>query len=110
LAPLWLLSWQQTPQRSPSWTSVDPFHIRQRLDQYLLAPVLAALPHNHHLRKLDLSYNHMSEAFAREQLLPAARSNTSLRELFLCGPDDGVARPLSAAAEEAMELVRSRAR
>jgi hypothetical protein len=72
--------------------------------------VLAALPHNHHLRKLDLSYNHMSEAFAREQLLPAARSNTSLRELFLCGPDDGVARPLSAAAEEAMELVRSRAR
>jgi hypothetical protein len=98
---------------APAFTKLDvrgPFHIRQRLDQYLLAPVLAALPHNHHLRKLDLSYNHMSEAFAREQLLPAARSNTSLRELFLCGPDDGVARPLSAAAEEAMELVRSRAR
>lgn len=98
---------------APAFTKLDvrgPFHIRQRLDQYLLAPVLAALPHNHHLRKLDLSYNHMSEAFAREQLLPAARSNTSLRELFLCGPDDGVARPLSAAAEEAKELVRSRAR
>jgi hypothetical protein len=46
-----------------------------------LAPIVAALPLNRHLHKLDFHSNGMSEAFAREQLLPAVRANTSLRVL-----------------------------
>jgi hypothetical protein len=46
-----------------------------------MAPLLQALPHNTHLRKLDVSHSHMSEAFARDVLLPAVRANASLRSL-----------------------------
>jgi hypothetical protein len=46
-----------------------------------LAPLVDALPRNRHLRSLDVFYNDMSKAFARERLLPAVRANTSLREL-----------------------------
>ena len=68
-----------------------------------LAPIVEALALNHHLRKLDVSFNDMSEAFAREQLLPAVRSNTTLCKLTC---HDDVPRP---AAVEAKELVRLRA-
>jgi hypothetical protein len=68
-----------------------------------LAPILQALPLNRHLRVLDLHSNGMSEAFARERLLPAVRANTSLQSLkcadYFSGP----------AAAEAEELVRRRA-
>ena len=68
-----------------------------------LAPIVEALALNHHLRELDVSRNVMSEEFAREQLLPAVRANTTLCELkcrnFLPGPP---------AAVEAEELVRHR--
>ena len=40
-----------------------------------------ALALNRHLRDLNLLGNGMSEAFARERLLPAARANTMLRKL-----------------------------
>jgi hypothetical protein len=40
-----------------------------------------SLPHNMHLRELDCSHNGISEAFARDVLLPAVRANTSLRRL-----------------------------
>jgi hypothetical protein len=46
-----------------------------------LRPLFEALPANSHLQELDCSYNEMSEAFARDVLLPAVRANTSLRTL-----------------------------
>jgi hypothetical protein len=68
-----------------------------------LTPIVQALPLNHHLRELDMSENSMSEAFARERLLPAARANTSLRELKCITCPSG-----PRAAAEAAELVRLR--
>ena len=44
-----------------------------------LAPIVEALPLNHHLRELNCRDNGMSEAFARQRLLPAVRANTSLQ-------------------------------
>ena len=66
-----------------------------------LAPIVEALVLNHHLRALNLCFNGMSEAFARDQLLPALRANTTLRWFAL---DDYSGPP----AAEAEELVRRR--
>jgi hypothetical protein len=71
-----------------------------------LAPIFEALALNSHLCTLDVGrHNGMSEAFARERLLPAVRANTTLR-LLTCanGLDD---EPVPAAAE-AEEMVRLR--
>jgi hypothetical protein len=51
-----------------------------------LRPLLEALPANAHLRVLDCSRNDISDAFARDVLLPAVRANTSLRRLH-AGPN-----------------------
>ena len=67
-----------------------------------LAPIVEALALNRHLRFLNLRYNDMSEAFAREQLLPAVRANTTLRALHC------VDRERPQAAAEAEEIVRRR--
>ncbi len=65
-----------------------------------LAPIVEALPLNRHLRELDVRGNDMSEGFAREQLLPALRANTTL---FACGEYDS-----GPATTKADELVRRR--
>jgi hypothetical protein len=53
-----------------------------------LAPIVEALALNRHLRELDVrdaTYgNRMSEAFARERLLPALRANTTLCDFRRC--------------------------
>jgi hypothetical protein len=67
-----------------------------------LAPIFEALALNRHLRKLSCQNNSMSEAFARERLLPAVRANTTLQELQ-CG--DYCSGP---AVTKAEELVRRR--
>jgi hypothetical protein len=54
-----------------------------------LGPLMEALPRNTHLRKLMCGFNgpinndhaRVTEAFARERLLPAVRANTSLLQL-----------------------------
>ncbi len=46
-----------------------------------MAPLLEALPRNTHLRELNIAGNYISEAFARDVLLPAVRANASLRVL-----------------------------
>jgi hypothetical protein len=69
-----------------------------------LAPIVEALTLNHHLHELKLHTNYLSEAFARERLLPAVRANTTLRALDCLGY--GETEP--AAAAEAEELVRRR--
>ncbi len=46
-----------------------------------LGPLFDALPANAHLRTLRFRYSQLSDAFARERLLPAVRANSSLREL-----------------------------
>jgi hypothetical protein len=67
-----------------------------------LTPVVEALPLNRHLCGLDMGDNRMSEAFARERLLPALRANTTLRELICANYES---RPTAVEAE-AEELVR----
>jgi hypothetical protein len=47
-----------------------------------LGPVLDALTRNTHLRKLDVTDNQLTEAFARDRLLPAVHVNVSLRRLI----------------------------
>jgi hypothetical protein len=72
-----------------------------------LAPIVEALPLSRHLRMLDVGGNGMSEAFARDRMLPALRSNTTLRKFTCAGqvwtPPDG-----PGAAEEAEGLVLRR--
>jgi hypothetical protein len=46
-----------------------------------LRPLFDALPRNTHLRALECQRNDMSEAFARDVLLPAVHANTSLNWL-----------------------------
>jgi hypothetical protein len=46
-----------------------------------LRSLFEALPHNTHLRTLSCLHNGITEAFARDVLLPAVRANTSLRKL-----------------------------
>jgi hypothetical protein len=66
-----------------------------------LRPLFDALPANTHLRKLNCGDNALSDAFARDALLPAVRANSSLRELKTWLQSD--------AAREAGALVRRRA-
>ncbi len=63
--------------------------------------MLDALPTNTHLRTLNCGDNQLSGAFVREQLLPAVRANSSLRELKTAKHSD--------AAREAEALVQRRA-
>ena len=46
-----------------------------------LGPLFDALPCNNYLRELDCTMTGMSAAFARQVVLPAVRTNTSLRNL-----------------------------
>ena len=46
-----------------------------------MAPIVEALPLNHHLRELDCRINGMSAAFARDQLMPVVQAHTSMRVL-----------------------------
>jgi hypothetical protein len=50
-----------------------------------LGPLVDALPHNMHLRSLNLDHNSFTNDFARDRLLPAVRANTSLRRLSVQG-------------------------
>jgi hypothetical protein len=52
-----------------------------RLGDAGLGPLVDALRQNTHLRVLNCAVNEMSEAFARDRLLPAVRANTGLRTL-----------------------------
>jgi hypothetical protein len=53
-----------------------------------LRPLFQSLPANTHLRELDCSRNFMSEACARDVLLPAVRANESLRVLLFHVAED----------------------
>ena len=76
-----------------------------RLGDVGLAPIVDALALNHHLRTLDVYLNFMSEAFARERLLPAVRANATLRKLTCFSPGTYSCGP---SGREAEELVRRR--
>lgn len=73
-----------------------------------LAPLLAALPTNTHLRVLRCAGNACSATFARESLLPLVRANASLRELVAATHGDLRADDERICAlREAQALVRS---
>jgi hypothetical protein len=75
-----------------------------------LAPFVDAIPQNHHLEYLDLSLNGMSEAFARERLLPPVLANMTLRGLSC--QEEGTLDPAGChpAAVEAIAHVERRPR
>jgi hypothetical protein len=75
-----------------------------RLGDEGMRPVVEALRHNTHLTKLNCRGNRISEAFARNELLPAVRANTGLRELVAAAEQDD-----EDAAREAEALVAARA-
>jgi hypothetical protein len=70
------------------------------LGDWGLGPLLDALPANTRLRTLGICSLFMSAAFARQRLLPAIQTNTSLRLLTI--------QPPFAPADAAEALVRSR--
>jgi hypothetical protein len=71
-----------------------------------MAPLLAALPGNTHLRTLACAGNEITEAFAADVLLLAVRANGSLRALGVDGPVNlPTVRP---AEHEAAAFVRER--
>jgi hypothetical protein len=70
-----------------------------------LRPLFQALPHNTHLRALNVLDNDMTEAFARDELLPAVRANASLRKLHAAWPPQAA----DASVHEAQALVAARA-
>jgi hypothetical protein len=74
---------------------------RSSLGDEGMRPVVEALRHNTHLTKLNCFHSELSEAFARDRLLPALRANAALRELVAGG---------SAPEREAMALVAARVR
>jgi hypothetical protein len=74
-----------------------------KLDDAGMGPLMDALPFNTHLRKLDCFGNAFSEAFVRDQVLPAVRANTSLHSL------PGFIMFRSGAAREVDTLVAARA-
>jgi hypothetical protein len=86
---------------APALTELDVSYCQ--LGDAGLRPLFEALPHNTHLRTLGCLGNDMSEACARDVLLPAVRANTGLRDVHTVGV--GAA---AAAADIAREL-RSRA-
>jgi hypothetical protein len=71
---------------APALTALDLTY--GRLDDAALRPLVAALPHNTHLRTLDAAANVMSDACARDVLLPALYANASLRRLHAERDDD----------------------
>jgi hypothetical protein len=78
-----------------------------RLGDVGLGLLVDALPHNTHLRTLDCGLNGMSEAFARDRLLPAVRANASLRTLTVEPPEYG--ERATESAREAAAFVAARA-
>ncbi len=77
------------------------------LDEAGLGPLVDALPHNTHLRTLECAYNVISEAFARDRLLPALPANTALRKLVLIAKYDHTRHP--SILRELQDLVAARA-
>jgi hypothetical protein len=84
---------------APGLTALDLSY--STLHDDVLRPLVRALPHNTHLRSLNLYWTDFSEAFARDELLPAVRANASLRTLTV---DDSCA-----GARAAAEVVKGRA-
>jgi hypothetical protein len=74
-----------------------------QLGDAALVPLMDALPHNTHLRKLCMGRNEMTEAFAHQRLLPALQANSSLLTL-LCANN----RYLNPLAHEAERFVAER--
>jgi hypothetical protein len=85
------------PASSLQFLSVEACYLRDSL-----APLFEALPGTTTLRALDVSWNDMPQAFARDLALPAVRANGSLRELSAFQADR------LPEMEEAMSLVRKR--
>ncbi len=85
--------------------SLEKLHIHNcDLGDAGMGPIVDALPHARCLHTLNCPNNAMSEAFARERLLPAVRACASLRTLKATQPWDGV----GPAAREAELLVQQR--
>ncbi len=78
-----------------------------RLGDAGMGPLVDALRQNTHLRVLNCAVNEMSEAFARDRLLPAVRANTSLRKLTVLHAGSTQYVPWSAREAAALVAVRT---
>jgi Ran GTPase-activating protein (RanGAP) involved in mRNA processing and transport len=96
-------------ENTPSLQQLNVSH--STLGDAGMGPLVEALRQNTHLHSLDCQCacmsGRMSEAFARDRLLPAVRANASLRTLTVEPPDYGEGAPKS--AREAAALVAARA-
>ena len=94
---------------SPTLTSLCISHAAR--DDVSLGALLAALPQNEHLQELAIDIADISEADARDSLLPAVLDNASLRHLvcnarlFVTGKEE---RPWALSAREAIKFVKER--
>jgi hypothetical protein len=88
---------------APALLALECFKLR--LNDAGLAPIMEALALNHHLHELNVGDNGMSEAFARERLLPAVHANTTLCALSCANYTAG---PAVALQWEIEALVRRR--
>jgi hypothetical protein len=88
---------------APTLTQLDMSNCH--LGDVGLRPLFDALPRNTHLHTLNCGGNGMSEAFARDVLLPAVRANTSLTELVTAVRGD----PVWDGKQEAEAIVTRRA-
>jgi hypothetical protein len=86
---------------APALTELDIS--RCNLGDAGMAPLVNALAANTHLHALNCDGSGMSEAFARDALLPAVRANTGLRSLVISWND-------VMAMREAAALIAARAR
>jgi hypothetical protein len=68
-----------------------------------------ALPHNTHLRTLMCDGNAITDAFARDRLLPALQANASLRALVLTNVEDEANDDVPEILYELQDLVAARA-
>lgn len=78
--------------------ALKSLEVNLRLEDAELGPLFAALPGNTYLRRLDVGGNDLSDDFLRETVLPALRSNSSLRSVSL----DRIESPDIAAELEAV--------
>jgi hypothetical protein len=90
---------------APALTELDVSS--SRLGDAGLRPLFEALPANTHLRTLLFVSNGMTEAGARDVLLPAVRTNTCLRKLFVVDGQPGDTQD-NVFTREAQALVAAR--
>ena len=100
------LQWKHSVRETIATRELQVLRLCTALGDACLHRLVAALPRNTHLQRLELSGNDTSGAFARTELLDAVQTNSSLLELRCGFESDDEYEPY--AGHEAVAFVRSR--